>query len=67
MVVDGLDKFPEQSGSLKGKVFDLGRKSPQITKFIHLKFLYRNINKHHSLLGYNISPFDSTDKPFLPD
>ena len=24
-------------------------------------------NKHHSLLGHNISPFDNTDKLFLPD
>ena len=39
---------------LKGKVFDPGRKSPQITKIIHLKSLYTNINKHHSLLGYNL-------------
>ena len=41
---------------LKGKVFDPGGKSPQITKIIHLKSSYTNINKHHSLLGYNISP-----------
>ena len=54
---------------LKGKVLVPGRKSPQIAKIIHLESLYTNINKHESLLGYNVLPFDSTDmdKLFLPD
>ena len=42
---------------LKGKVFDPGRKSPQITMIIHLKFLYNIYQQtRYSLLGYNISP-----------
>ena len=48
--------FKSSLQNLKGKVFDPGQKSPQITKIIHLKSSYTNINKHHSLLGYNISP-----------
>ena len=51
-----LSEDSKQDKSLKGKVFDPGRKSPHITKIIHLKSLKTNINKHHSLLGYNISP-----------
>ena len=44
--------------TLKGKVFDPGRKSPQMYKdhTVHLKSLCTNISKHHRLLGYNISP-----------
>ena len=45
-----------QSSDLKGESFRPETKSPQITKIIHLKSLYTNINKHHSLLRYSISP-----------
>ena len=51
---------------IKGKAFVPGLKSPQITKITVLESLYTNINKHHNLLGYNISPFDSSDELFLP-
>ena len=37
-----------------------------LLKLQHLESLYTNINKHHSLLGYNISPFGTTDELFLP-
>ena len=42
--------------ALKGKVFETGQKSPQITKILNLMSLHTNINTHHSLLEYNISP-----------
>ena len=67
MMISGLlNSFVVFKKIIEGLALRPRRKSPQITKITQSLYIQTS-TKHHSLLGYNTSPFESTDKPFLSD